>query len=302
MSLAKVWAPADSITIRIETDTSWNPSGTLANANSTATITGVSLTTTLADTTVTFAGAFTLTDWVLYHIVLSRITSVDVANYYIIGGYARNMRGFKTNIYNGTVWGIAGGTIMKYISYTWMYWVLAVKTNATNLDNTNFIWIVISNTLIGWITNIYSYWIQKNITNVLTPNVYYYLSNTPWLISTSPWTNKIIVWISESTSSIQLINNPKITSWVTVVWWGSTTWITGIFEWNWNIMYITMNAWDTTNPWNVTLESSYDGITFNTMTSISTSAVQVSRTISVLWLWYYRFNLWWISKSFSITF
>jgi hypothetical protein len=49
------------------------------------------------------------------------------------------MRGFKTNIYNGTVWGTAGGTSMIYISYTGAYSSLLVKTSATNEDQTNFI-------------------------------------------------------------------------------------------------------------------------------------------------------------------
>jgi hypothetical protein len=39
LSLAKVGAPADSVSIRIETDTAGNPSGTLANVNATATVT-----------------------------------------------------------------------------------------------------------------------------------------------------------------------------------------------------------------------------------------------------------------------
>jgi hypothetical protein len=49
------------------------------------------------------------------------------------------MRGFKTNLYNGTVWGTAGGTSMIYISYIGAYSSLLVKTSATNEDQTNFI-------------------------------------------------------------------------------------------------------------------------------------------------------------------
>lgn len=45
MGLNKVAAPGDNVTVRIETDTAGNPSGTLVNANATATISGASLST-----------------------------------------------------------------------------------------------------------------------------------------------------------------------------------------------------------------------------------------------------------------
>jgi hypothetical protein len=51
----------------------------------------------------------------------------------------------------------------------------------------------------------------------LTPNVYYYLSNTAGLISTTAGTVPIIVGISESSTELDIKNEPKITSKVITV-------------------------------------------------------------------------------------
>lgn len=301
LSLAKVGAPADSITIRIETDTAGKPSWTLADINATASISWASLTTTLADTTVTFWGVFILTSGVSYHIVAQRITSVDAANYYIIGWYTKNVRWFLTNTHNGTVWWTAGWTTMIYIASVWIYSSLAVKTNATHTDNINFIWMVTSNVAKWVLANIFSSWIQKWITSTLTPHVYYYLSNTPWLISTTPWTNSVIVWISISGSSLKIITIPKI-SWVINTSSGSSSGTSSIIEWIWTMMYINMSVWNTAADWTATFQSSYDGITFNTITSITTAAPVVSTAFTCLWIWYFRFVLSNTIKSYSITY
>ena len=56
LALRKFVSPSADLAIRLETvDGSGNPTGTLVNANATATVTAASLTTSLVDTTVTFA-------------------------------------------------------------------------------------------------------------------------------------------------------------------------------------------------------------------------------------------------------
>ena len=56
IGIKKTGAPVDNATIRIETDDgTGKPSGTLANANATAQIAGGTITTTMTDTTFTWA-------------------------------------------------------------------------------------------------------------------------------------------------------------------------------------------------------------------------------------------------------
>jgi len=93
----------------IETDNwSWNPSGTLAHANATATVTAGSLTTSLADTTVTFAWAFTLTRGVKYHVVLFQGTYgaelVNGTTHYKIGIYAISTTTRNSKFWSGSAW------------------------------------------------------------------------------------------------------------------------------------------------------------------------------------------------------
>jgi hypothetical protein len=60
LSLAKVLSPTAFCRVRIETDNAGSPSGTLVDANATKDIDPATLTTSLADTTVTFPWSFTV--------------------------------------------------------------------------------------------------------------------------------------------------------------------------------------------------------------------------------------------------
>lgn len=88
LSLSKAWTPTANLWFRIETDNSWVPSWTLADINSYWTIAAASLTTSLADTTITFNWSFTLTKWIKYHLVLFQWTywseTISSSNYYNI--------------------------------------------------------------------------------------------------------------------------------------------------------------------------------------------------------------------------
>lgn len=127
--------------VRVETDNgSGLPSGTLAFANATSATAGTVFTTSYVDTTLTFSGAFTLTDGVVYHIVISRSAGLDVSNYYFVQGISRNTRSFQSSLYN-TSYAAYTGTNMIYLSYAGAYSTVAVKTNATNADNVNYVGI-----------------------------------------------------------------------------------------------------------------------------------------------------------------
>lgn len=71
--------PGD-ITVRIETDNTNKPSGTLANASATATITAFS-TSTYGWVTVNFPAAFSLTASTTYHVVLKTAAAANDTNY-----------------------------------------------------------------------------------------------------------------------------------------------------------------------------------------------------------------------------
>ena len=298
MSLGKVWAPADSLTVRIETDSAGNPSGTLANVNATSAVTGASIAGTQTDTTMTFGGAFTLTDWVVYHIVTQRGTAPDVANYYLIGWYTRNVRSFLVNSHNGTVWGTAGWILVVYVSYTGMYDTLVVKTNATNADGINFIGSNRYTNTVWTTATIQIDGVRKTFT-WLTNNAMYFLANTPWLISATSGTTKAPVWLSESTTVLNISTRPKI-NWGTYIFWSSTTWTTLCIETRWWIWQINLSAGDWTSGWTISVEYSWDWINFNTLNSAVSSWAIVTSTSPIFWKWFYRFILSWSVRSGTI--
>jgi len=85
LSLKKVGSPTDNVVVRIETDSSGEPSGTLVDANATGTVAMTGLTTSLVDTTVTFGGSFTIADNTKCWLVLSRSGAINVSNFPQVG-------------------------------------------------------------------------------------------------------------------------------------------------------------------------------------------------------------------------
>jgi len=108
LALRKFVSPSADLSIRLETlDGSGNATGTLVNANSTSTVTSASLTTSLVDTTVTFAWSFAITLGQKYAIVLRQVWDVvNATNYYWVGYVARDTTTRGTRTWNGTVWNI----------------------------------------------------------------------------------------------------------------------------------------------------------------------------------------------------
>lgn len=106
LSLAKVVSPSVDLWIRIETDNAGEPSGTLVDANATATIAPWDLTTSLTDETVTLAWSITIPKWDVVHIVLYQWTygseTVNETNHYKIGFDIKNTTLRGTILYNGT--------------------------------------------------------------------------------------------------------------------------------------------------------------------------------------------------------
>lgn len=86
LSLKKTASPAGNLNVRIETDSAWSPSWTLADANATWSVTAASLSTSLADTTVNLAWSVTLVAGTTYRVVLYQGTywaeTISWTNYY----------------------------------------------------------------------------------------------------------------------------------------------------------------------------------------------------------------------------
>lgn len=204
--VGKIGWPTDNCIIRIETDNgSGSPSGTLVNANATAQIAGWSITTGLVNTTFTFAGSFTMTDWVPYHIVAQRSAVVDPANHYFFGHYTITSRWFTTNVHNGTVWGTPLTTRRAYFNLAMAHTRLVVRGNASNSDSINFIGFAKAGVAIGAQVNVWFTGMCKTFSG-LSRNTTYFLSNTAGAISTTPWTNPVAVWISDNTTqNIEII-------------------------------------------------------------------------------------------------
>lgn len=83
LCVGKAGSPTDNMVVRIETDNNGEPSGTLAHANAEASVAGSALSNTnLADVTFTFGGAFTLTNDIMYHVVIGRSGALNDTNFY----------------------------------------------------------------------------------------------------------------------------------------------------------------------------------------------------------------------------
>lgn len=86
--LKKVGAPTGTLTLRVETDTTGSPSGTLADVNATVTLAEDTLATSYGWIIFTYATAYTLTGSTTYHAVLSTDRATDASNYVLWGADA----------------------------------------------------------------------------------------------------------------------------------------------------------------------------------------------------------------------
>jgi hypothetical protein len=88
--LLKVGTPG-TLTVRIETDTAGSPSGTLVDANATATIAASAISTTTGWVTTKFTNSFTLVAGDQYHIVIRPSATADGTNYVKWAGTTSNL-------------------------------------------------------------------------------------------------------------------------------------------------------------------------------------------------------------------
>ena len=263
LKLLKSWSPTDNVIIRIETDSWWNPTWTLANTNATFSIAWTSLTTSIAEYNIDFTD-FSLSAWT-YHIVLQRSWVNDNTNNYRVGNYIWNINLTDRIIYtyNWSIW----ETNMNYMSfwlnsniqalYSWCY-----KTDASNSSKINFIWFASANASIGNTVTVDTSWVSNTLT-WLTIWGDYYLSNTPWAISTTPWTNVVSVWKAVSATWIEINTIPTATigkNWLIRLagdsevdsWISTIKAMTPSQAWRYSVLNFTrdLNAWS----WTVSYE------------------------------------------------
>lgn len=86
--LKKTGSPTGTMTLRVETDSGGDPSGTLADVNATTTLSESTLATNYGDITFAFATAFSISGSTQYHVVLSTDRSTDTSNYVLWGADA----------------------------------------------------------------------------------------------------------------------------------------------------------------------------------------------------------------------
>lgn len=211
LSVAKVAAPTDNITLRIETDDgSGKPSGTLADANATSSVVWTGLTTSQVDTTFTLAASVTLTDKTPYHIVIARSTANDAVNYYSIGWISKVTRSFVANLYNAS-WGTASTTNMYYLSHAGSYSSVLVKSSAATTNTATYLGVVMATAAVWAAVNI-----QREGLNIsfswLTDRAVYYMSDTFGALSTTPGTINRIVGYAVWTTWLYIINQAYNTS------------------------------------------------------------------------------------------
>lgn len=101
--------PTDAITVRIETDSSNCPSGSLVDANATGTISAASISSSYSFVVVNFSGSFSLTAATQYHLVLS-VTNQNNDVHFLLGDDSSSPAytdGTECQSFNGGAWSTA---------------------------------------------------------------------------------------------------------------------------------------------------------------------------------------------------
>lgn len=194
LALAKIVSPSVNLKIRIQTDNAWNPSWTLVDANATAEIAPWSLTTSLADTTMTLADTITIAKWTVVRIVLFQWTywseTVNWTNYYKL--WYRNIHTTTRNIYNfnwTSRWSVVSisdsftGTTIN----TWLWNVVQYSwTDITQNNN-----LIVPKPATWWLFNKYAKTVQSIASDdsdvfVLSAYITFsesYRERTQWLVA-----------------------------------------------------------------------------------------------------------------------
>jgi len=307
LALKKFTSPSANLSIRIETDSSW-ASWTLVNANATASVTSASLTTSLADTTATFAWAFTIPLWQKVWIVLNQAWDVvNGTNYYGVWYVGRDTTTRGGRLYNWSVYGSLQTSVFYYTSSAWLLDKVLSKTdsdfsyklptdfprfaNEAKSAGQNVICTYFG--LKNWFT-----WLSK---------VTYYLTWTPWWIWITEGTNICPIGKWQASDTLFIGDSTDIKTNFTIfdmssswAWWivsYSSTYLAYVDA------LIFLNISSTSNAsTSAYFQSSSDDITRNNF--INGTNTSVSANIILKKWMYYRIALqsaWWTSASSSVS-
>lgn len=207
MNIKKTWTPTWNLTCYIYTDTDlatvyWTSSNTISVGW---------LSTSYASQTFNFASLY-LAAWTVYRFKISSDWANSTSNYVQIWENGNNYAGGVWYSINSTntwttawssrdIWFTA--TLVTNSETSWRVY----RTNATNWYQIWFIWFARQTVTVGNTLQIDTA-LTKN-QSWLTPVTDYYLWNTVWTISTSPWTNSKKVWKSLSATEIAIEYNPS---------------------------------------------------------------------------------------------
>lgn len=147
------------------------------------------------EATITFPWSFTIPLWQKYWVVLNAVGNlVDGTNYYGVGYVARDTTTRQTKLWNGAVWSSGQTNRFYYTSSTLSLPTVLSKTDAdyTYKLPTDFPRVANEAGTAGDSVLATYYGVRRWFTWL--SNSTYYVWNTPWLISTTPWTNPYVIW------------------------------------------------------------------------------------------------------------
>lgn len=112
MILSKVGSPTGNLTIEVQTNSAGSPSGTPITNGTSNTVAMSGLTTSYAETTFTFASAFSLSAGTTYWVVLKRSDAVNSSNYVKVLSITNDYASFVGKKYDGSSW--TAGDLMYF--------------------------------------------------------------------------------------------------------------------------------------------------------------------------------------------
>ena len=283
LALRKYVSPAVDLWVRIETDNAGSPSGTLLDANATATVLASALTTSLVDTTVTLAGSVTLVSWTKYWIVLFAGTygaeTINGTNYFGVGYGAIDTTTRIAKTFNGTVWSAGQATRFYYSTSSLFTAKLLSKTDATYSYKlpTDVPRIATESKGTGQNVIATTLWFNDNFSG-LTPLANYYLADTPWAISTTPWTVVSRIWKSLTSTILDvgqdwlLFSSLPTTLNATITGASTTPVLSSVYRASYNGTFVYEHRFTSANNNTVCLyEVSNDWVTFSTLATSGTT-------------------------------
>lgn len=313
VQLYKMWSPTDNIQCNIYSSAWWTLLGTATNTISWTTM----VTSAWTDYTFNF-NHLNLVVNTTYFIEISRTWALNNTNYYRLVQSTSNSYANWTPYYYWGTW----DTVTNDFYFSIFWWTFedttkAYKTDATNSSKINFIWFATNTVSTWWNVTVDTAWVSATQSG-LTVWSDYYLSNTPWAISTTPWTNVVSVgkavittWIEINTNYKNIINQTSLFTTLNVS--RNTVWTTTSSTYQANNDYFATFQNDLYCAWwsytvTTTIQYSTDWSTWinianNSLTSPSISWWLTNNYISSVYLlkWYYYRTTAYSSQSTNAT-